>query len=289
VLPPFPDCIELVDCEVTESYPLAMPPVDHFFVQNYWIPQQHGTGEISPTDTINTSTEMPSNASSVYYPQILEALPLNPVPIAIEAMDTGNSAKNEAVFTRCINVDEKVVNLAEERMVTMKMIDTGGTGEISPTDTNNTIIVPPNAYLVHHPRILEALPFNPALIATEAMDTGKFAKDEAVFTPCINVDEKVVNLADERVITTERGETGRARLAHVGSNEIKQYFYMPITQAAKEMKVGLTVLKKRCRELGIPRWPHRKMKSLRSLIRNVQASVLIFINSIITCSCQFHE
>ncbi|XP_062230025.1 protein RKD5-like [Phragmites australis] len=51
---------------------------------------------------------------------------------------------------------------------------------------------------------------------------------------------------------------------------VSQYFYMPITQAARELNVGLTLLKKRCRELGIPRWPHRKMKSLQTLINNVQ-------------------
>ncbi|WRX18992.1 RWP-RK domain - like 5 [Theobroma cacao] len=51
---------------------------------------------------------------------------------------------------------------------------------------------------------------------------------------------------------------------------ISQYFYLPITQAAKELNVGLTLLKKRCRELGIRRWPHRKLMSLQTLIRNVQ-------------------
>ncbi|CAN6585158.1 unnamed protein product [Malus baccata var. baccata] len=51
---------------------------------------------------------------------------------------------------------------------------------------------------------------------------------------------------------------------------ISQYFYMPITQAAKELNVGLTLLKKRCRELGIRRWPHRKLTSLQTLIRNIQ-------------------
>ncbi|KAL5981169.1 hypothetical protein ACLOJK_029090 [Asimina triloba] len=56
----------------------------------------------------------------------------------------------------------------------------------------------------------------------------------------------------------------------ISFNELSQYFYMPITQAAKEMNVGLTLLKKRCRDLGIPRWPHRKMKSLQTLIKNVQ-------------------
>ncbi|KAJ8446224.1 hypothetical protein Cgig2_015995 [Carnegiea gigantea] len=52
--------------------------------------------------------------------------------------------------------------------------------------------------------------------------------------------------------------------------EIRKYFDMPISMAAKELKVGLTVLKKRCRELNIRRWPHRKIKSLKALISNVK-------------------
>ncbi|CAN6705867.1 unnamed protein product [Malus baccata var. baccata] len=53
-------------------------------------------------------------------------------------------------------------------------------------------------------------------------------------------------------------------------DEIQKYFDVPITQAAKELKVGLTVLKRRCRELNIMRWPHRKIKSLNALIENVK-------------------
>ncbi|EES00900.1 hypothetical protein BDA96_03G201900 [Sorghum bicolor] len=63
---------------------------------------------------------------------------------------------------------------------------------------------------------------------------------------------------------------GKTRLDHIGFDELRKYFYMPITRAAREMNVGLTVLKKRCRELGVLRWPHRKMKSLKSLMANVQ-------------------
>ncbi|KMZ66787.1 Pentatricopeptide repeat [Zostera marina] len=59
-------------------------------------------------------------------------------------------------------------------------------------------------------------------------------------------------------------------LSSLTFEEVSRYFYMPITRAAKELNVGLTLLKKRCRELGIPRWPHRKMKSLQTLINNVQ-------------------
>ncbi|KAH0650244.1 hypothetical protein KY284_030156 [Solanum tuberosum] len=43
---------------------------------------------------------------------------------------------------------------------------------------------------------------------------------------------------------------------------------MPITQATKELYIGLTLLKKRCRNLGIRRWPHRILMSLQALIDN---------------------
>ncbi|KDP31256.1 hypothetical protein JCGZ_11632 [Jatropha curcas] len=68
-------------------------------------------------------------------------------------------------------------------------------------------------------------------------------------------EEKVSNNSISKALTRER---------------ISKYFYMPITQAAKELNVGLTLLKKRCRELDIRRWPHRKLMSLQTLIENLQ-------------------
>ncbi|XP_021909328.1 protein RKD4 [Carica papaya] len=62
----------------------------------------------------------------------------------------------------------------------------------------------------------------------------------------------------------------RKKSSELELKEIQKHFDSPITMAAKEMKVGLTVLKKRCRELNITRWPHRKIKSLKSLIENVR-------------------
>lgn len=64
--------------------------------------------------------------------------------------------------------------------------------------------------------------------------------------------------------------SGRHRSSALQMEEIQKYFDFPITRAAKELNVGLTVLKKRCRELNIARWPHRKIKSLKSLIHNVK-------------------
>ncbi|KAL1550679.1 protein RKD2-like [Salvia divinorum] len=72
----------------------------------------------------------------------------------------------------------------------------------------------------------------------------------------------------------QSNEAARRSLRHKSSalqlEEIQKYFDYPITRAAKELNVGLTVLKKRCRELHITRWPHRKIKSLKSLIHNVK-------------------
>ncbi|XP_052176982.1 protein RKD1-like [Diospyros lotus] len=68
----------------------------------------------------------------------------------------------------------------------------------------------------------------------------------------------------------ERNGSSSSSSKSLSRNTISQYFYMPITQAAKELNVGLTLLKKRCRELGIRRWPHRKLMSLQTLIKNVQ-------------------
>ena len=43
-------------------------------------------------------------------------------------------------------------------------------------------------------------------------------------------------------------EEGCCRSKMLSKETIPQYFYMPITQAAKEPNLGLTPLKKRCRE-----------------------------------------
>lgn len=59
-------------------------------------------------------------------------------------------------------------------------------------------------------------------------------------------------------------------VASIGLADLVKYFDVPIVEASKNLKVGLTVLKRKCREFGIPRWPHRKIKSLDNLIHDLQ-------------------
>lgn len=69
---------------------------------------------------------------------------------------------------------------------------------------------------------------------------------------------------------TKRGDRVRPEEKVLTFKLVSRYFHLPIVQAARELNVELTILKKKCRDLGIPRWPHRKMKSLQNLINNVE-------------------
>lgn len=64
--------------------------------------------------------------------------------------------------------------------------------------------------------------------------------------------------------------SSKSRAKMLSLETISQYFYMPMAQAAEEMNVSVTTLKKRCRELRIKRWPNRKLNSLKNLEKCIQ-------------------
>lgn len=108
---------------------------------------------------------------------------------------------------------------------------------------------------------------------------GVTAQDKSM----VNI-EKINNIESW---TKKEENIGSSSFKKLSRKTISSYFYMPITQAAKELNVGLTLLKKRCRELGIRRWPHRKLMSLETLIKNVQ--VKIFLTSLNFSSNSEHK
>ncbi|KAI3700161.1 hypothetical protein L2E82_44780 [Cichorium intybus] len=70
------------------------------------------------------------------------------------------------------------------------------------------------------------------------------------------------------------GGSGRG-FRHLLSREIiAEHFSEPIEKAAKELNIGTTQLKKRCRELGINHWPQRQLTSLQTLIDRAEATEL---------------
>ncbi|KAM0869484.1 hypothetical protein ACQ4PT_040631 [Festuca glaucescens] len=62
----------------------------------------------------------------------------------------------------------------------------------------------------------------------------------------------------------------REYIASLTLGDIAQYFHLPIREASRTLHIGLSILKKKCRQYGIPRWPHRKIKSLDSLIQDLE-------------------
>jgi len=52
--------------------------------------------------------------------------------------------------------------------------------------------------------------------------------------------------------------------------ELSRYFDLPRKEAAKRLGVCVTLLKRRCRELGIHCWPFRKMRCLDDRIRHLE-------------------
>ncbi|KAF9607973.1 hypothetical protein IFM89_003893 [Coptis chinensis] len=81
--------------------------------------------------------------------------------------------------------------------------------------------------------------------------------------------QSVLNLQGD-VPKKKKKKAVSERIAGIALDDLVKYFGLPITEASRNLKVGLTVLKRKCRELGIPRWPHRKIKSLDTLIHDLQ-------------------
>ncbi|XP_074567102.1 protein RKD2-like [Curcuma longa] len=64
--------------------------------------------------------------------------------------------------------------------------------------------------------------------------------------------------------------TQRERTRRLDLKEVANYVHLPITEAAKELRICPTALKKVCRRHGLPRWPFRKVRSLEREILNLQ-------------------
>ncbi|KAI3843410.1 hypothetical protein MKX03_024304 [Papaver bracteatum] len=77
-------------------------------------------------------------------------------------------------------------------------------------------------------------------------------------------------LESDAAVKNKKKRAATDHIARIALADLAKYFDLPIAEASRNLKVGLTVLKRKCRELGIPRWPHRKLKSLDTLIRNLQ-------------------
>jgi len=94
-------------------------------------------------------------------------------------------------------------------------------------------------------------------------DSQPRSEDNSEAQPCSS-EEKLEFVEDAPKFTGAR----QAQL--VSYAEIRKSFNLPMMEAAKRFGVSLTLFKKICRKNGIGRWPHRKLKSLKSKIGDLQ-------------------
>nr|CCA18707.1 RWPRK domaincontaining protein putative [Albugo laibachii Nc14] len=77
----------------------------------------------------------------------------------------------------------------------------------------------------------------------------------------------------ERIKVTSPSKQQPAAGSKSGSLTIKHlrpYFEQPIVLVAETFGISVTLLKKRCRQLGIARWPHRQITGLRKSIESLE-------------------
>ncbi|KAJ6994608.1 hypothetical protein D5086_013640 [Populus alba] len=66
-------------------------------------------------------------------------------------------------------------------------------------------------------------------------------------------------------LALQRERAGRLKL-----DDFRQYFHLPIEDAARRLHLCPTVVKKICRKFGMTRWPHRKIKSIHRQLTDLQ-------------------
>ncbi|XP_020586521.1 protein RKD2-like [Phalaenopsis equestris] len=167
----------------------------------------------------------------------------------------------------------------EETSFSMPYLDENNLIDFAPTFFNDSYDLLPLPETLEHRAIPISYlpPFSEKLHCSEEI-MNYYTEAMPLSTVTISsqtvMEENAAEEMEREVKSLMRGRKAKGkrmmRSCELGLEEIRGYFNMPITRAAMEMNIGLTVLKKRCRELGITRWPHRKLKSLNTLITNIQ-------------------
>eukprot|EP00270_Netrium_digitus_P007841 TRINITY_DN2303_c0_g1_i6.p1 TRINITY_DN2303_c0_g1~~TRINITY_DN2303_c0_g1_i6.p1 ORF type:complete len:461 (+),score=32.82 TRINITY_DN2303_c0_g1_i6:85-1467(+) len=71
---------------------------------------------------------------------------------------------------------------------------------------------------------------------------------------------------------TKQQRSPGQRSRNVSLKDLSDHFHLPINDVARKLGLCVTVLKQRCRELGISRWPYRKVRKLDNLISALESS-----------------
>ncbi|KAJ8906652.1 hypothetical protein NDN08_003142 [Rhodosorus marinus] len=54
---------------------------------------------------------------------------------------------------------------------------------------------------------------------------------------------------------------------------LRDYFHLPRAEAARRLRISVTLLKRRCRRAGISRWPYRKIRAIRERMSKLEGKL----------------
>ncbi|PON81253.1 RWP-RK domain containing protein [Trema orientale] len=108
------------------------------------------------------------------------------------------------------------------------------------------------------------------LVTSFSHNNKNLTSDQIGFEVSRLIESEIFGSSEKNEEETRSCGRRKKKVVELELDDIQKYFDVPIKEAAKGLRVGVTRLKKRCRELNIMRWPHRKLKSLKYLLNNVK-------------------
>ncbi|CAI7903339.1 unnamed protein product [Closterium sp. NIES-54] len=73
--------------------------------------------------------------------------------------------------------------------------------------------------------------------------------------------------------TRSNAAAQREKSSRIQLPDLAKHFHLPINEAARELGICPTVLKKICRRHGMRRWPHRKIRSIERIIATLEETI----------------
>uniref|UniRef100_A0A0D9W894 RWP-RK domain-containing protein n=1 Tax=Leersia perrieri TaxID=77586 RepID=A0A0D9W894_9ORYZ len=105
---------------------------------------------------------------------------------------------------------------------------------------------------------------------TRWVDAEEKKPDAVVHASESDSDDELQSGEELKPALQKQQRANKKHIASITLVDIAQHFHLPINEASRTLKVGVSILKKKCRQYNIPRWPHRKIKSLDSLIQDLE-------------------
>lgn len=93
-----------------------------------------------------------------------------------------------------------------------------------------------------------------------------------------DVEERGTDFVEDMINLTKDDQAPESAVDYRGTNtldrkKLSQYYHLSRSEAARTLRVSITLLKRRCRRAGIKRWPYRKMRAIEQRKEKLRRSI----------------